>query len=54
VTTGKYLCAESGGGTIIVANRTSASGWETFRVSEHIHVVLHSLNNDYIHVTFSS
>ncbi|QCE00519.1 glucan 1 [Vigna unguiculata] len=32
VTTGKYLCAESGGGTIIVANRTSASGWETFRL----------------------
>ncbi|KAK1260583.1 hypothetical protein QJS04_geneDACA013321 [Acorus gramineus] len=34
---GKYVCAESGGGTIIVANRTSASGWETFklwRVSE--------------------
>ncbi|ESW13140.1 hypothetical protein PHAVU_008G171400 [Phaseolus vulgaris] len=30
VTTGKYLCAESGGGTIIVANRTAASGWETF------------------------
>ncbi|KAL0432726.1 UNVERIFIED_CONTAM: Glucan 1,3-beta-glucosidase [Sesamum latifolium] len=29
---GKYLCAESGGGTIIVANRTSASGWETFRL----------------------
>ncbi|KAK4387759.1 Glucan 1,3-beta-glucosidase [Sesamum angolense] len=32
VTVGKYLCAESGGGTIIVANRTSASGWETFRL----------------------
>ncbi|XP_059432827.1 probable glucan 1,3-beta-glucosidase A [Corylus avellana] len=32
VTTGKYLCAESGGGNIIVANRTSASGWETFRL----------------------
>ncbi|KAL9315761.1 hypothetical protein ACSQ67_016762 [Phaseolus vulgaris] len=32
VTTGKYLCAESGGGTIIVANRTVASGWETFRL----------------------
>ncbi|KAL7085572.1 hypothetical protein ACP275_14G288600 [Erythranthe tilingii] len=30
VTVGKYLCAESGGGTIIVANRSSASGWETF------------------------
>ncbi|XP_028794885.1 probable glucan 1,3-beta-glucosidase A [Neltuma alba] len=30
VTTKKYLCAESGGGTIIVANRTTASGWETF------------------------
>ncbi|XP_043712913.1 probable glucan 1,3-beta-glucosidase A [Telopea speciosissima] len=29
---GKYLCAESGGGTIIVANRTSASGWETFKL----------------------
>lgn len=28
----KYLCAENGGGTIVVANRTSASGWETFRV----------------------
>ncbi|KAL2317721.1 hypothetical protein Fmac_031597 [Flemingia macrophylla] len=32
VTTGKYLCAESGGGSIIVANRTAASGWETFRL----------------------
>ncbi|MCD9560254.1 hypothetical protein HAX54_018775 [Datura stramonium] len=32
VTVGKYLCAELGGGTIIVANRTSASGWETFKV----------------------
>ncbi|XP_058751089.1 probable glucan 1,3-beta-glucosidase A [Vicia villosa] len=32
VTTGKYLCAESGGGTILVANRTSASSWETFRL----------------------
>ncbi|KAJ4822415.1 hypothetical protein Tsubulata_036412 [Turnera subulata] len=30
VTVGKYLCAELGGGTIIVANRTAASGWETF------------------------
>ncbi|KAF5442427.1 hypothetical protein F2P56_035085 [Juglans regia] len=30
VTTGKYLCAETGGGTIIVANRSAASGWETF------------------------
>ncbi|KAK7275744.1 hypothetical protein RIF29_16866 [Crotalaria pallida] len=32
VTTGKYLCAERGGGTILVANRTAASGWETFRL----------------------
>lgn len=32
VTVGKYLCAESGGGTILVANRTAASGWETFRL----------------------
>ncbi|GLU16222.1 hypothetical protein SLE2022_326660 [Rubroshorea leprosula] len=30
VTTGRYLCAEDGGGTIIVANRTTASGWEAF------------------------
>ncbi|KAL9234244.1 hypothetical protein vseg_009133 [Gypsophila vaccaria] len=29
---GKYVCAESGGGTILVANRTSASGWETFKL----------------------
>jgi len=28
-----YLSAEDGGGTTIVANRGSASGWETFRVS---------------------
>ncbi|KAL4197537.1 hypothetical protein AMTRI_Chr04g188740 [Amborella trichopoda] len=27
---GNYLSAENGGGSIIVANRTSASGWETF------------------------
>ncbi|CAL5348736.1 unnamed protein product [Camellia sinensis] len=32
VTVGKYLCAEQGGGTIIVANRTSALGWETFKL----------------------
>ncbi|MED6174883.1 hypothetical protein PIB30_073157 [Stylosanthes scabra] len=32
VTTNKYLCAESGGGTILVANRTAASGWETFKL----------------------
>lgn len=32
VTVGKYLCAELGGGTIIVANRTSASGWESFKL----------------------
>ncbi|KAK4256701.1 hypothetical protein QN277_006391 [Acacia crassicarpa] len=28
----KYLCSENGGGTTVVANRTSASGWETFRL----------------------
>ncbi|GMY11317.1 probable glucan 1,3-beta-glucosidase A [Fagus crenata] len=28
----KYVSAESGGGTIVVANRTSASDWETFRL----------------------
>ncbi|XP_061351145.1 probable glucan 1,3-beta-glucosidase A [Gastrolobium bilobum] len=32
VTTRKYLCAECGGGTILVANRTAASSWETFRL----------------------
>ncbi|KAL2468066.1 putative glucan 1 [Forsythia ovata] len=32
VTIGKYLSAETGGGTIIVVNRTSASGWESFRL----------------------
>ncbi|CAN1236083.1 Glucan 1,3-beta-glucosidase [Linum grandiflorum] len=32
VTVGKYLCAENGGGSIVVANRTSASGWESFRL----------------------
>ncbi|PRQ21502.1 putative glucan 1,3-beta-glucosidase [Rosa chinensis] len=32
VTTGKFLAAENGGGSIIVANRTSASGWETFKL----------------------
>ncbi|CAL5386106.1 unnamed protein product [Camellia sinensis] len=30
VTAGKYLCAETGRGSIIVANRTVASSWETF------------------------
>jgi hypothetical protein len=29
----KYLTAENGGGADIVANRASASGWETFPVS---------------------
>ncbi|XVF15150.1 hypothetical protein REPUB_Repub09cG0125000 [Reevesia pubescens] len=28
----KYLCAENGGGTVVVANRPSASLWETFRL----------------------
>lgn len=32
ITTKKYLCAESGGGNILVANRSSASGWETFKL----------------------
>ncbi|OIW02395.1 hypothetical protein TanjilG_04988 [Lupinus angustifolius] len=34
VTTGKYLSADSrgGGGTILVANRSNASNWETFRL----------------------
>ncbi|CAL5348737.1 unnamed protein product [Camellia sinensis] len=32
VTVGKFLFAEQGGGTIIGANRTSASGWETFKL----------------------
>ncbi|KAG5000154.1 hypothetical protein AAZX31_08G136700 [Glycine max] len=28
----KYLCAEHGGGSVVVANRTKALGWETFRL----------------------
>lgn len=28
----RYLTAEDGGGAAVVANRDSASGWETFRV----------------------
>lgn len=28
----KYLCAEHGGGSVVVANRTRAAGWETFRL----------------------
>ncbi|EXB39759.1 Glucan 1,3-beta-glucosidase A [Morus notabilis] len=28
----KYLCPENGGGTVLVANRSSASSWETFRL----------------------
>lgn len=28
----KYVTAENGGGTNVVANRSSASGWETFRL----------------------
>lgn len=31
---GKYLCAENGGGSVLVANRASPSGWETFKVSD--------------------
>jgi hypothetical protein len=29
---GVYFAAEQGGGTVVVANRTQASGWETFKV----------------------
>jgi len=29
-----YLSVENGGGTTIVADRGSPSGWETFRVSK--------------------
>uniref|UniRef100_J3N251 Uncharacterized protein n=1 Tax=Oryza brachyantha TaxID=4533 RepID=J3N251_ORYBR len=32
VTQGMYLSAEQGGGASIVANRASASGWETFKL----------------------
>ncbi|KAI7990970.1 Glucan 1,3-beta-glucosidase [Camellia lanceoleosa] len=32
VTSGKYLSAETGGGSIIVANRTDAHSWETFKL----------------------
>lgn len=28
-----YFCAENGGGSTVIANRTSASGWETFDVT---------------------
>jgi hypothetical protein len=28
-----YVSAEGGGDSILVANRTSASGWETFKVT---------------------
>ena len=28
----KYLTSENGGGADVVANRGSASGWETFKV----------------------
>lgn len=40
---GKYLCAELGGGNIIAANRTSASGWETFRVTNFFILLLEIL-----------
>ena len=29
---GVYFTAEQGGGAAVVANRTQASGWETFKV----------------------
>ncbi|CAA6664384.1 unnamed protein product [Spirodela intermedia] len=32
VALGKYPCAENGGGTVVVANRASPSGWETFKL----------------------
>ncbi|GMI90937.1 hypothetical protein HRI_002763000 [Hibiscus trionum] len=32
VTTGKYLSAGKGGGSVVVPNRTAASAWETFRL----------------------
>ncbi|GJV65206.1 probable glucan 1,3-beta-glucosidase A [Tanacetum coccineum] len=32
MTTARYLSAEHGGGSIIVANRTSAKSWETFKL----------------------
>ncbi|KAK3423668.1 hypothetical protein EUGRSUZ_F00489 [Eucalyptus grandis] len=51
VTVGKYLCAESGGGTIIVANRTAASGWETFklwRINETLIFNFRVFNNQFV------
>ena len=27
-----YVCAENGGGSTVVANRTEANEWETFRL----------------------
>ena len=48
MTVGKYLCAEIGGGTIIVANRTAASEWETFRVIDFTFPIVMYESNSFV------
>ncbi|CAL5414886.1 unnamed protein product [Camellia sinensis] len=54
VTVGKYLCAEQGGGTIIVANRTSASGWETFKRINETSFQFRVLNKQFMGLNYTT
>jgi len=48
----KYLCAENGGGSIVVANRTKASGWETFRVGSSIQTHIYTHFQEFYYIVY--
>lgn len=47
---GQYLCAENGGGSVIVANRNAVGSWETFQLVDlgNGNVALRAANGQYL------
>ena len=47
---GQYLCAEGGGGDVVLANRNSLLGWETFELIDlgNSNVALKAANGQYV------